>query len=229
MGKAYFKVYHDLIDSLTPLSDTERGRLFTAMLQYSSQGAEPQLCGNERFIWPGIKAQLDRDSAKYDEVCAKNRQNVNNRWSGACDATVYDRVPKDTTVYDRIQDKDKDKDKEAGRARGGFLSDEEQGSLTAGFNAVMDAATRAGFPGTMADCDALNLILADYGADAVTKAIKRAVEQGENKRTWAYLKGILKSDPTGGMAQRKAQKPGISEREAREQARMAAILKGAGA
>lgn len=222
MAKAYFKVYYDLIDSLTPLSDAEKGRLFIAMLEYASRGAEPQLYGNERFIWPGVRGQIDRDSAKYDEICAKNKQNVSSRW----DANVCGREPSHTTVYVRTQEKGKGKGKEAA-ASIGFLSDAEQDALSEGFHLVMDAAARAGFASTAADCDVLNRILADYGADAVTAAIGRAVEQGEGKRTWAYIKGILKSDPTGGSAQRKKQ--GLSEREAREQARMAAILKGAGA
>ena len=47
----------------------------TAMLNYASTGEEPQFEGNERFIWPTIKAQMDRDSAAYHEKCATNAKN----------------------------------------------------------------------------------------------------------------------------------------------------------
>ncbi len=47
----------------------------TAMLNYASTGEEPQFEGNERFIWPTIKAQMDRDSAAYQEKCETNARN----------------------------------------------------------------------------------------------------------------------------------------------------------
>lgn len=83
----------------------------------------------------------------------------------------------------------------------GLFSDSESDLLLQNaqqLNAVFDAAERAGFPHTQADLDRLNLIVADYGTEPVLNAIDRAVDQGESKRTWAYLRGILKSDPTGG-------------------------------
>ena len=51
MAMRYVQVYYDFIHSLTPLSDAERGRLFTAMLEYAGQGTVPDLRGNERFVW----------------------------------------------------------------------------------------------------------------------------------------------------------------------------------
>ena len=47
----------------------------TAMLNYASVGKEPQFEGNERFIWPTIKAQMDRDAAAYQEKCEINARN----------------------------------------------------------------------------------------------------------------------------------------------------------
>ncbi len=68
MAMRYVQVYFDFIHSLTPLSDAERGRLFTAMLEYAGQGTEPDLRGNERFVWPQLKSQIDRDNERYDEI-----------------------------------------------------------------------------------------------------------------------------------------------------------------
>ena len=45
------------------------------MLTYASTGEIPEMNGNERFIWPTIKAQIDRDSTNYDAKCKKNREN----------------------------------------------------------------------------------------------------------------------------------------------------------
>jgi len=91
------------------------------------------------------------------------------------------------------------------RSNGGFLTDAEADQLfqtSQQFNAVFSAAERAGFPHTQADLDRLNLIVADYGAEAVLNAIDAAVDAGV--KTWRYLKGILKSDPTGGEKPREA-------------------------
>ena len=67
MAREYFCAYHSLLQSIEPLSDAERGRLFTACLEYSKTGVAPELCGNERFIFPTIKEQIDRDTVAYDD------------------------------------------------------------------------------------------------------------------------------------------------------------------
>ena len=95
MAREGFVVYHELLDWLEPYGDAERGRLLTAMLRYSITGEAPGLSGNERFLWPAIKAKIDRDRGAYEETCRKNKKNVEKR---------YDKVRENTTVYDRIPD-----------------------------------------------------------------------------------------------------------------------------
>lgn len=68
-------LYHSYLKSIEPLNDAERGRLFTALLEYSSTGAAQELRGNERILFPTMKEQIDRDAAKYEARCAKNREN----------------------------------------------------------------------------------------------------------------------------------------------------------
>ncbi len=75
MAKKYIKVYFDLLDALEPFGDAERGRLFTAMLEYGRSGAISGLSGNERFLFPMIRAQLDRDKINYEAQCQINFEN----------------------------------------------------------------------------------------------------------------------------------------------------------
>ena len=98
----YLKVFTDFSVSLEPLGDAECGRLFKAMLEYAKTGQEPDLRGNERFIWPTAKQSIDRDADTYlkkvDSVqkateARKRNDNVSQR-------------------NDIAQDKDKDKDKD---------------------------------------------------------------------------------------------------------------------
>lgn len=75
MSREYFAAYHSYLKSIEPLSDVERGRLFTALLEYSSTGAESELHGNERFLFPMMKEQIDRDSKKYSDRCKAQSEN----------------------------------------------------------------------------------------------------------------------------------------------------------
>ena len=71
----YVCLYSRYLQTLAPFTDAERGRIMAAMLIYSTTGESPTFDGNERFIWPTIQAQIDRDAAVYQEKCAKNRAN----------------------------------------------------------------------------------------------------------------------------------------------------------
>lgn len=63
----YIKCYVDWLDAIEPLTDEERGRLFTALLAYVRRGEVLPLPGNERFLFPMMRAKLDRDIAAYTE------------------------------------------------------------------------------------------------------------------------------------------------------------------
>lgn len=71
----YVCLYSRYLQTLAPFTDAERGRIMTAMLTYSTTGEIPVFEGNERYIWPTIQAQIDRDASAYQEKCAKNRAN----------------------------------------------------------------------------------------------------------------------------------------------------------
>lgn len=108
MGREYFKAFHSYLKSIEPLNDSERGRLFTAMLEYSSTGVSPRLSGNERFIFPTMKANLDREIESYRNVEKRNRDNGRNGGRP--------KNPKNPLGFFRTQEtqteQDKDKDKE---------------------------------------------------------------------------------------------------------------------
>lgn len=99
----YLKVFVDFADKIELLGDAERGRLFTAMLKYASSGAEPDLRGNERFIWQTAKSEIDRQAESYKSICETNKRIATERYGAL--RTVTER-------NGACQDKDKDKDKE---------------------------------------------------------------------------------------------------------------------
>ena len=75
MAREYFCAYHSYLKSIEPLGDAARGRLFTALLQYSATGEEPELRGAERILFPTMREQIDRDANKYAKLCETNRAN----------------------------------------------------------------------------------------------------------------------------------------------------------
>ena len=99
----YLKVFVDFADKIEILGDAERGRLFKAMLEYASSGAEPDLRGNERFIWPTAKSEIDRQAESYKSICETNKRIATERYGTL--RTVTER-------NEACQDKDKDKDKD---------------------------------------------------------------------------------------------------------------------
>ena len=114
MSREYFHAYHSYLKSIEPLSDAERGRLFTACLIYSMTGEEPELRGSERFLFPTIREQIDRDRKAYDKACKQNRQNIIRRYT-----TVYEDLPEATESYEDLRkptkstkEKEKEKEKE---------------------------------------------------------------------------------------------------------------------
>lgn len=106
MNVTYIKVFVDWLDAIEPLGDAERGRLFTSLLEYARTGAVPQLNGNERFIFPMMRAQVARDIAQM-EATSENRgkrKKANEDLSNLSD--------KSNLSGKRTQDKDKDKEKD---------------------------------------------------------------------------------------------------------------------
>lgn len=65
MTLPYIKVFTDYLDATAELSDSEKGRLYDGLLNYARSGEVPQLTGNERFVFPLLKNQVDRDRAEY--------------------------------------------------------------------------------------------------------------------------------------------------------------------
>ena len=106
----YVKLFVDYLDAIEPLGDAERGRLFTALLEYARTGEVPQLGGTERFIFPMMKAQLDRDAASNQELSEK-RAAAGSLGGKQKQANVAN-GSKSYQDKDKDEEKDKDKDKD---------------------------------------------------------------------------------------------------------------------
>ena len=70
MEKA-FTAYQSWLTLIEVLSEAERGRLFTAALQYGVSGEEADLTGNERIAWPTVKCDIDRERGSLPQAPKK--------------------------------------------------------------------------------------------------------------------------------------------------------------
>lgn len=113
MAREYFCCYHSYLEVMEQLNDTERGRLFAACLTYSKTGEAPELRGNERFVFPAFRSQIDRDNANYEETCKKRSKSASARWS-ANDANASKSIPDDAKD---AKEKEKEKAKTKTKAK----------------------------------------------------------------------------------------------------------------
>lgn len=118
MAREYFNAYHSILEAMEPLNDAERGRLFTALLIYSRTGAAEKLSGNERFVFPGLRSQIDRDIKKYDDYCLqqseKGKKGGRPQKANESQKTQsFFEKAKKANEKEKEKDKDKEKDKES--------------------------------------------------------------------------------------------------------------------
>ena len=118
----YIKIFVDYLDAIEPLGDAERGRLFTSLLTYARTGEAPQLGGNERFLFPMMRAQLDRDIAAMAGVSEARSKAAKASKSSKCEQMQQMQAnaanaSKSSKDKDKDKDKDEDEDKKGNGAR----------------------------------------------------------------------------------------------------------------
>lgn len=68
MAKEYVKLWISYQDYFEPLEKAEVGRLVLGMMRYQKTGEEPELAGNERFVWPAIRRDIDEAVSNRESV-----------------------------------------------------------------------------------------------------------------------------------------------------------------
>lgn len=93
----YLKVWTSFREVISPLNDAEKGRLFDAMLLYAETGEEPQeFRGNERFLWPSAKQDIDR-------MALKSQKNSENGSRGGRPKSEEKRLKATESEFNRVE------------------------------------------------------------------------------------------------------------------------------
>jgi len=74
MARAFIRIFFDWDAKTAALTLEEQGRLLRALLTYA-RGEEPDLPGNEKFIFPVFQDQIDKDAEKYESILQRNQVN----------------------------------------------------------------------------------------------------------------------------------------------------------
>lgn len=103
MAMEYFCCFHAYRKKLESLSDSEKGRLWDALMIYSETGERAKLNGRETIAFDFIAADIDAAKEKYAQKCRTNKQN---REKGPS-TTVDDRARPSTNSDETHQTKNK--------------------------------------------------------------------------------------------------------------------------
>lgn len=185
--REYFCAYHSMLGAMRKLSDAECGRLFRALLAYSSGEQPDNLQGREELLFDVFAQQIDRDAEKYNAKCEINRSNRRRP-----STTDNDRQRPSTTDNDRHQNKEKEKE-ESSTACAGFIADDDAEAIMEGHHQVFDAAEKWGFDLNGGTMDALTALIGQYGVEKMLEAIKESGEHNAPKLP--YLRKVLQGTP----------------------------------
>ncbi|MBQ7204077.1 MAG: hypothetical protein IJS03_08730 [Eubacterium sp.] len=95
-------------EQLDLLTDEQRGILLKAIYDYQCDGTDFYTSdGVLNILWISIKQIFNINNKKYEETCAKNRQNIAKRWNN--NTTVSSGISKNTKNTDIDINKDNDK------------------------------------------------------------------------------------------------------------------------
>ncbi len=195
----YLKIWTSFLEIMEPLNDSERGRLFTAMLEYAQTGAIPDLKGNERFTWPTAKQTIDRTRAESEKQTANGSKGGRPRKNPEKPTETQQDPTKPTeTLKDKVkEDINKEKEEEETRTRedGPFgLTDEGIHASLLQDQQIEEAAKRIGLQTTEAGMMKARDLVRQYNLEAVLDAISKSVDVPK----WAYVEGVLRGGKNGG-------------------------------
>lgn len=201
MLRPYFCAYHSYLENMELLNSEERGRLFTALLEYSKDGTLIPLTGNERFVFPGIRSQIDRDKTQWEQI--DNVKTANGRKGGRPKKAETEKAngldenlknQQVISVSKKSLEKEKEKEKEKKKEKKKEKEKDNISSSTAtaenDISACVQAYEQNIGPIARAAFDDISRQLADLPADLICEAIGEAALN--NKRSWNYVKAILK-------------------------------------
>ena len=185
----YLKVWTNFRDVIQSLDDSEKGRLFDAMLLYAETGEEPEaFTGNERVIWPVAKRDIDM-AMQWRETCKVNGS------KGGRPKTKQNPIKPIETQQNPNEPKETLKEKKGNEnkrneMKSSFMDDDEATEIQHDHDRVFTAAEDAGFKMSNTVRARLIALYADHGLEKMLAGFNECASHGAP--TLAYLEAVLK-------------------------------------
>ena len=225
MAEPYYPLYFNWIEDTQELNDQEKGRLIDAIVLYArGDDWQERIKGNERYVFPIYKNQLDR-ARRLSEVRAEAGAKGGNQ-SQARNSKVKQSEAKnskvkqnenDGTKFCKIKEEDKEEDKEK------YVYEEEEEEIKRmrsqlidpDWKMVADAYQKQIGMLPMGNAlDVLTSFVDDLGGDCVCKAIEITNEKTPDN-PHQFLIAILKNFASHGIDSREKAEAYLLDRERR--------------
>lgn len=187
----YLKVWTSFLELMKTLEYDEIGRLFEMMLIYAESGKEPEMIdGNERFLWPVAKQQIDLTAERNETLRA-------NGMKGGRPKTNDNQTKPNKTKQNQSEPNESCKEKKSNvkeyKEKNVFIDDDNAREIQEDHNRVLDAAEDAGFKVSNSVRASLIRLYAENGLQKVLDGIASCVRHGAP--TLAYLEACMKDEP----------------------------------
>lgn len=191
MAREFICLYFSWLETGATLTDEEFGRMCRAGLQYGLDGTEPDLPGNDKILFPVMKWQVDRDVSKFDEICQKRREagsrggksKSKQSEENQANATFAKQNEANQANASNTKKKTKTNTKTTIISSSTATAESDIAACVQAYEQNIGPIARAAF-------DDISRQLADLPADLICEAIGEAALN--NKRSWNYVKAILK-------------------------------------
>ena len=197
--KEYVKLWLSYASYFEEFSDVEVGRLVRAMIAYRASREEPKFNGNERFIWPAIRRDIDTAIAAQESAADASRENgkkggrpkkPNRNLENQENQIGFSETQK--TYGQRT------KDKGQGQGQGSNSASECANAHTSAAAAVVaDYINRVNPVASDIALEELRSFADTLGESVCKRAIDIALD--EKKAAWSYIRAILRDKASRGV------------------------------
>ena len=229
MAEPYYTLYYNWIEDTQELNDQEKGRLIDAIVLYArGDDWQERIKGNERYVFPIYKNQLDR-ARRLSEVRAEAGSKGGNQ-SQARNSKVKQSEARNSKVkqnendgskFCKIKEEDKEEDKEEYKEKDIYEEEEEEVAharerlIDPDWKMVADAyQAQIGMLPMGNALDVLTSYVDDLGGDVVCKAIEITNEKTPDN-PHQFLVAILKNFAKNGIDSRQKAEAYLKDRERR--------------
>ena len=188
MAFDYLPLWDRYRELFEPLDAAEIGRLILSMYAYKD-GADPQPDGNERFVWPSIRRDIDQAKAAYEAECERQRANGSKggRPAKPKEPTGFSENPKNPVVFPKTQ-KSKNNTKQRKTKQDKGISPDGESSAPDGAAPAMAAKKSFGEYGWVKLTESeYNRLINDLGQAEANRCIAYVDESAQstnNKNHW---------------------------------------------